>query len=318
MGRDKKTADMNLVMALMGYFDTADTVIPIHDIALFFGKSDKETEAILASAFELIGSSYSRMIVDGFVINSFDDTSTPFTRPLLFTHEETAALSLVLSYTNFPKDSALVKKLDAAGAEPLDACGRELLQHDSGTTEGELLASLNRWIATRHCVSFRYRKENEREFGEPRTVEPFELYHEGAFWYLDAWCRNAQDWRTFRLDRMKEPEMQAAHVSAAHEEEYEARRGESGATPDFRGSERVQLSFSAEYPFAAVEWPGYRTMRNLSCDEHPVYSIPYLQADWIARRILAAAGGITVPEGHAVQERIASIARETLAEYEAL
>ena len=35
-----------------------------------------------------------------------------------------------------------------------------------------------------------------------RTVEPLRLVHTGRLWYLVAWDRDRDDWRTFRVDRI--------------------------------------------------------------------------------------------------------------------
>jgi predicted DNA-binding transcriptional regulator YafY len=36
-----------------------------------------------------------------------------------------------------------------------------------------------------------------------RTVEPFRLVNTARRWYLVAWDRDREDWRTFRIDRMQ-------------------------------------------------------------------------------------------------------------------
>src|SRR5436305_1261311 len=38
-----------------------------------------------------------------------------------------------------------------------------------------------------------------------RQVEPHSLVNHGRRWYLVAWDRGRQDWRTFRLDRLTRP-----------------------------------------------------------------------------------------------------------------
>jgi predicted DNA-binding transcriptional regulator YafY len=40
--------------------------------------------------------------------------------------------------------------------------------------------------------------------GRPRDAEPYRLVHSGRRWYLVAWDTGAQDWRTFRVDRITE------------------------------------------------------------------------------------------------------------------
>lgn len=52
-------------------------------------------------------------------------------------------------------------------------------------------------------VRFRYRR-GDGEHGE-RVVEPHQLVTAGRRWYLVAWDRGRDDWRTFRLDRLQGP-----------------------------------------------------------------------------------------------------------------
>jgi predicted DNA-binding transcriptional regulator YafY len=53
------------------------------------------------------------------------------------------------------------------------------------------------------CLRFDYRSRD----GEPsrRTVEPRALVNLGRRWYLVAWDRVREDWRTFRVDRVARP-----------------------------------------------------------------------------------------------------------------
>ncbi|WP_188196858.1 helix-turn-helix transcriptional regulator [Nonomuraea sp. SYSU D8015] len=66
----------------------------------------------------------------------------------------------------------------------------------------ELLVTLARACRDAVRVRFRYagRDGGERE----RTVEPVRMVATGRRWYLMAWDVDRDDWRTFRLDRMRE------------------------------------------------------------------------------------------------------------------
>ncbi len=46
-----------------------------------------------------------------------------------------------------------------------------------------------------------------------RTVEPHRIVHTGRRWYLVAWDRDRDDWRTFRIDRLSEPVATGAHFT---------------------------------------------------------------------------------------------------------
>jgi predicted DNA-binding transcriptional regulator YafY len=53
------------------------------------------------------------------------------------------------------------------------------------------------------CLGFAYRSRDGTD--SRREVEPHALVNHGRRWYLVAWDRRRDDWRTFRLDRLATP-----------------------------------------------------------------------------------------------------------------
>jgi predicted DNA-binding transcriptional regulator YafY len=53
------------------------------------------------------------------------------------------------------------------------------------------------------CLRFAYRSRDGND--SRREVEPHTLVHLGRRWYLVAWDRRREDWRTFRVDRLAKP-----------------------------------------------------------------------------------------------------------------
>jgi predicted DNA-binding transcriptional regulator YafY len=53
------------------------------------------------------------------------------------------------------------------------------------------------------CLRFGYRARDGT--GSRREVEPDSLVNRGRRWYLVAWDRRREDWRTFRIDRLSKP-----------------------------------------------------------------------------------------------------------------
>jgi len=53
------------------------------------------------------------------------------------------------------------------------------------------------------CVRFGYRSRDHSN--SRREVDPHSLVNHGRRWYLVAWDRHRNDWRTFRLDRVAKP-----------------------------------------------------------------------------------------------------------------
>jgi predicted DNA-binding transcriptional regulator YafY len=53
------------------------------------------------------------------------------------------------------------------------------------------------------CLRFAYRSRDGTD--SRRDVEPHSLVNHGRRWYLLAWDRRREDWRTFRIDRLARP-----------------------------------------------------------------------------------------------------------------
>jgi predicted DNA-binding transcriptional regulator YafY len=53
------------------------------------------------------------------------------------------------------------------------------------------------------CLRFGYRSRDGSD--SRREVEPHSLVNHGRRWYLVAWDRRREDWRTFRIDRLARP-----------------------------------------------------------------------------------------------------------------
>lgn len=77
-----------------------------------------------------------------------------------------------------------------------------LLERPSPHVDSELLSTLAEACDERRVISFQYTARNDAR--SDRQVEPAGLVHTGS-WYLVAFDRGRNDWRTFRVDRMATP-----------------------------------------------------------------------------------------------------------------
>src|SRR5438132_5927536 len=59
--------------------------------------------------------------------------------------------------------------------------------------------------ACRDCERVRFAYRSREGTDSRREVEPHALLNHGRRWYLVAWDRGREDWRTFRLDRLARP-----------------------------------------------------------------------------------------------------------------
>ena len=64
------------------------------------------------------------------------------------------------------------------------------------------------------CLRFAYRSRDGTD--SRREVEPHALVNLGRRWYLVAWDRRREDWRTFRVDRLARPGLDRRALHAAH------------------------------------------------------------------------------------------------------
>src|SRR5207248_3650141 len=67
--------------------------------------------------------------------------------------------------------------------------------------------------ACRDCECLRFAYERRDGTRSRRQVEPHSLLNHGRRWYLVAWDRDREDWRTFRLDRLTRPSSTGARFT---------------------------------------------------------------------------------------------------------
>ena len=109
--------------------------------------------------------------------------------------EETAVRALLKLEQVLP--SHLRRRVGALGSAtvtPPDRAGRPSIPSTSLCSPPP--------AATASCVRFAYRRRDGT--ASRREVEPHSLVNHGRRWYLLAWDRRREDWRTFRLDRLDE------------------------------------------------------------------------------------------------------------------
>jgi predicted DNA-binding transcriptional regulator YafY len=109
--------------------------------------------------------------------------------------EETALRAVVKLEQVMP--ARLRKRADAlrTAIVPLD--------HIGPVIDAALLAALAG--ACRDQLRARFAYTDIRGTASERTVEPQGVVHTGSRWYLVAWDRDREDWRTFRIDRITHP-----------------------------------------------------------------------------------------------------------------
>ena len=135
------------------------------------------------------------------------------------------------------------------------------------------------------CLRFAYRSRDGTE--SRRDVEPHSLVNHGRRWYLVAWDRRRDGWRTFRIDRLARPAPTAVRFTPrrlpAKDAAAYVERSISSAPSRFEA--RVTLRAPAEEMVSRVPawWGAIEPIDARSCE--------YRTADddlrWLALRIAA-------------------------------
>jgi len=225
--------------------------------------------------------------------------------PVRLSLAEAEALSAALSAAGFSADDPLNIKLAAASSASLDAqelartLHTETARHDIGIFEA--LAAATRDHET---VVLAYQRDGA-EAPRERTVEPLQLLADRGAWYLSAWCREASDFRTFRIDRIRS-------LRPTGERFDPAVRGTSGmgsAAFLAEGLPVARLRFASATDYVERDWPGSHLIeRSENGDE--VAEVPFAGTDWIARRVVARLGQVEVLEPETVRAAVVALARE--------
>ena len=144
--------------------------------------------------------------------------------PLLLDDEEALAVSIALRTATAgavggieePALRALVKLEQAMPArlrKRVNALRSAILPltHTGPVVEASVLATLA--LACRDQLRMEFRYEDGQGRSAQRSVEPQGVVHTGQRWYLVAWDRVRNDWRTFRIDRIVGDPQVGAHFA---------------------------------------------------------------------------------------------------------
>ena len=103
------------------------------------------------------------------------------------------------------KEEETLKKMgDFFQTEPVPWVNIDL--SDWSGLRKQMYEDIKRAILTRHVIEFDYYGQNRPM--SHRVVEPVQLQFKEYTWYLRAYCRERQDFRTFKLFRMQRLEVQ--------------------------------------------------------------------------------------------------------------
>jgi proteasome accessory factor C len=223
-------------------------------------------------------------------------------RPLRLTAEEALALVVALrtlAETPGLADSdavqrALAKVEAAAGGAVDDSTVAVALDHTQ-----RLVPLLQKAVDERRALRLRYYSASRDETGE-RTVDPVRRFEADGRDYLEAWCRQAEGMRVFRLDRIEDAQL--LDEPAAVPDGVQLRDISEGVFQPASEHLLVDLRLGRAYAWVADYYPA----------EHVV-----ADPGWVRALVLGSAGQVEVLSPEWLAEGIRQEAARALAAYAA-
>src|SRR5437764_5056516 len=157
------------------------------------------------------------------------------------------------------------------------------------------------------CLRFGYRRRDGTD--SQREVEPHSLVNRGRRWYLVAWDRLREDWRTFRLDRLTRPASTAVRFRPrwlpAKDAAAYVERSIAGAPTRYEAV--VTLHAPAEEISARVpaHWGTVEAIDDHTCE----YRTGDENLGWLALRIAMLDVDFAVHEPPELAEHLRALAR---------
>jgi predicted DNA-binding transcriptional regulator YafY len=157
------------------------------------------------------------------------------------------------------------------------------------------------------CLRFTYRSRDGSD--TRRQVEPHSLVNLGRRWYLVAWDRGREDWRTFRVDRLDRPAATGARFTARKlpAKDASAYVERSISTAPSRYEARVTVHESAADITSRLPsyWGTFEPIDAHRCE----YRAGDDDLGWLAMRIAMLGADVEVHEPPELIEHLRTLAR---------
>lgn len=136
-------------------------------------------------------------LMDGYVLN----------KALFSADEQTGILAALqqLSAAQYPQTQSVLNKLKGVFIQPpADWLEVDFTNWSSGAKDKKKLETIQ--SALLHKQALRITYSNARGETTERVVYPLKLHFKSMAWYVSAFCTQKEDYRVFKLNRLKNPE----------------------------------------------------------------------------------------------------------------
>ncbi|KAF0209494.1 MAG: WYL domain-containing protein [Actinomycetota bacterium] len=227
-------------------------------------------------------------------------------RPVRLSPREARALVTALEAAGHAHDDPLVTKLLEAAAAEIDPAelAATIRTGTASVPLAGIYAVLAEAIETNTKVRIGYFSAGSGTHSE-RIIRPHGLMNERGAWYVSGHCENADELRTFRLDRIRE----ATSTDDHFEPPAWVSTSVAPATEDLPVAV-LRLAPGSRHT-EERDWPG--ATFNVKPNGAVFAEIPYSSATWVARRVAAGLGTIDAIETPGVRAAVREIALSGLA-----
>jgi proteasome accessory factor C len=170
---------------------------------------------------------------------------------------------------------------------------------------------VQRAVDERRALRMRYYSASRDETGE-RTVDPVRLFEADRRSYLEAWCRQAEGMRVFRLDRMEDVTL--LDEPAQVPEDAQLRDVSEGVYQPAAEHLLVELRLGRAYAWVA----DYYAAEQVAEDGEQIrLSLRVADPGWVRALVLGSAGQVEVLAPDWLADGIRNEAARALAAYSA-
>nr|WP_145406321.1 YafY family protein [Paenibacillus xylanexedens] len=229
----------------------------------------------------------------------------------------TALRSISTSHTNTARE-LLVEKLSSivpeAKNEDFQASTHRFIVDYSTWTHPEALQQklkvIDQGIDQLQCIRFAYCSAEGAQ--TCRTVEPHTLVLKRHAWYLYAFCHERNDFRMFKLVRMKEVTLDAQHFERKAVNLQDRPWQQEWSRPDNQIG--ITLKFHSRVRHLAEEWFG---IGNVLPDGNGYYisQVAFPEDNWLYGFILGFGADVEVLEPLHIRDNVCRIAEQIVQNY---
>lgn len=226
-------------------------------------------------------------------------------RTVRLTQSEATALVTALDHAGLDAGDDLRNKLVSAVAPPDVKSISRAINISTSQALGALIQDLAHSIEGSHPLLITHLRVDATE-ATTRIIEPYGLMIHHGIWYVEAFCRSADEMRIFRLDRIGSHEVLGDETFIRGE--FHKRRDPIS----LEDAPRAELLIHDRVLLDEFTWPGLSVE---DPDAHPIRAtLPYRGTGWIAHQVVACLGDVEVIGPEEVKRAVAARAADLLGE----